>query len=94
MSIKYMKLISSEEIVAEVREESADTYTLANPVSVMFSNDQLAFARWAPLQDQSIDYVVINKSIVAFCTEPAEPIVEQYGTMFSTIVAPTKKLIL
>ena len=52
MSIKYMKLISSEEIVAEVREESADTYTLANPVSVMFSNDQLAFARWAPLQDQ------------------------------------------
>ena len=95
MTVKYIRCLSGENVIADVVEESADTLTLRNAIiSQMMNENQLGFSPWAPLQDPDVNEITIPKSVVIFVTDAAPPIIEQYQQMFSTIISPTKNLIL
>lgn len=95
MTVQYIRCLSGENVIADVVEESADTLTLRNAIiSQMIDEKQLGFAPWAPLQDPALNEVTIPKTAVIFVTDAAPQIVEQYQQMFSTIISPTKNLIL
>jgi len=95
MTVQYIRCLSGENVIADVVEESADTLTLRNAIiSQMMNEQQLGFSPWAPLQDPDVNEITIPKSVVIFITDAAPQIVEQYQQMFSTIISPTKNLIL
>ncbi len=96
MTVQYIRMMSAENVIADVVSEDSDTVTIRNPIVAMLSGQEgtLGFAPWAPLQDPALDEVTIPRSTIVFSTDPAPEIIEQYGRMYSNIVTPTKKLIL
>lgn len=97
MTVKNIRFISGENVIADVQEEKTDSIIIRDAIVAMPINEegtQLGFAPWAPLQDPDIDDLEVSKNHVMYITQPAPNLVEQYNKMFSRIVAPEKKLIL
>jgi len=95
MSIKYLRIIGGENIVADLVEDNSDTVVVTNPiVAIPTSESQIAFAPWASLQDPGETKIAIDKRHIIFITECAPQIADQYASMFGTIIAPSKQLIL
>lgn len=95
MSIKYLRIIGGENIVADLVEDNSDNVVITNPiVAIPTSESQIAFAPWAAIQDPSESNITIDKRHIIFITECAPQIADQYANMFGTIIAPSKQLIL
>ena len=97
MTVKNIRFISGENVIADVQEEKTDSIIIRDAIVAMPINEegtQLGFAPWAPLQDPDIDNLEVAKNHVMYITDPAPNLVQQYQSMFNKIVAPEKKLIL
>lgn len=95
MSIKYIRFMSGENVIAELIEDNADTIVIRNPIVAIPGEQQgqMGFMPWAPLQDPAVNTITADKLSVIFITEAQPAIIEQYANMFGTIIAPTKQLI-
>ena len=99
MSIQYIRLISGENVVADVVEDTAEGLTVCDAITAVPANadgTQLGFVPFAPLQDPDEKELTIPKSFVMFVVKLAPNLEEQYNKMFnrtSVITTPTKKLI-
>lgn len=99
MAIKIIKLITGEELLAEVPNEFAVEFQMKNPVRIVVMPNKLdpktpniGFAPWAEFSDDK-DFVIDRKHIVAIMT-PIRQFVDQYNGMFGKIVTPPSGLIL
>lgn len=98
MDVKAIKLISGEEIVAEVlHEEPGVEITLKNPLAIMMSRNRdgdlnVGFVPFAPYLGKSPTITFTNDKII-FAIEVDDQMKNQYTSIFSGIVTPTKKLI-
>lgn len=100
MDIKAIKLITGEDIIAEIEyvDGTEDQLNLKNPVQVSMvpsrSSGQPTFG-FIPFPLTSNDKEIkINSSHVMFQCEPAEEFLTQYNSLFGNIVTPKQKLIL
>ena len=96
MSVKNIRFISGENVIADLVEEKADSIVIRDAIVAMPVNQegtQLGFAPWAPLQDPDIEELEVNRSMVMYITKAAPNLEQQYGQMFNKIIAPEKKLI-
>jgi len=95
MSIKYIRFMSGENVIAELVEDNVDNIVVRNPIVAVptASENQLGFAPWAPLQDPAVDSITVDKLAVIFVTDAQPAVIEQYANMFGTIITPTKQLI-
>ena len=95
MSVKYIRFMSGENVIAEVVEDKVDDLIIRNPIVAIpgAQEGQLGFAPWAPLQDPEVSEITVDKMSVVFVTEAQPSIIEQYANMFGTIITPTKQLI-
>lgn len=96
-----MRLVTGEEILAEVTDETSTTfkYKIKNPVRILVvptKNDpktpQVALAPFAEFA--AIKEFGIEKSHVLMVYEPVQEFVNQYKELFGGIITPPKKLIL
>ena len=96
MSIKYIRFMSGENVIAEIVEDNADNIVVRNPIVAIPADQQgqMGFMPWAPLQDPAVESITVDKLSIIFITEAQPQIIEQYANMFGTIVTPTKQLIL
>jgi len=100
MTVQYIRLISGENVVADVVEDTAEGITIRDSITAVPANaegTQLGFVPFAPLQDPEENEILVPTQYVMFVVKLAPNLEEQYNKMFnrtSVIAAPTKKLIL
>ena len=96
--LKIIKLVTGDDLLAEVTENSIATVTFKNPVRIVVvptkdpRSPSVGFAPWGEFS-QNKEFV-IDKSHVVCTMVPIQEFVNQYNTMFSGILMPDKKIIL
>ena len=95
-NIKVLKLLSGEEVVANITEETETTYRLKNPVKfvMMPVNQSQVGVEMHPFillcKDEELE---ISKGFVIAVCNPVDQIEKSYAEQFSGIILPEKKLI-
>ena len=95
MAIKIFKLMTGEEIVAEVTNETADSVSLKNCVALVLQptrDGKLTFG-FVPFASMVDGDVTISKSNLVFTAEASDDLKNSYNSMFGGIVTPPKTLI-
>lgn len=94
-NVKLIKLLTGEDLIAEVVEQG-DPVMLKNPVRIVVmpnkidpKSPQVGFAPWAEFSDDKI--ISIDKRHVVAIMSPIKEFVNQYHTMFGSIVMPNMK---
>ena len=89
-NVQIVKVITGETLIGETSLKSDSTLLVKN-VCVIFDRGQgqLGFAPYVPFSKE--DSVTFNLMNVVFMTEPADPLVNEYNRIFSTIALPEEK---
>ncbi len=95
MSVKGFKLITGEEIVAEIVQDNGDNFVIKNPLSSVLqrgqNGPQLGFMPWLAFATGTIE---IRLPHVIAVVELDNEVKNQYNTIFgSGIVTPPNQLI-
>ena len=95
MDVKLIRMITGEEIVAEVLDWKNGVLTIRNGLVVIPQQGQVGFAPWVTVIDPERPDVALDMKHVIYCVEVATDVVKQYEKIFgSNIVLPEKQLIL
>lgn len=99
MSVKIIKLLTGEELIAKVLPSSDSVVILQNPVRIVVMPNKIdpktpniGFAPWAEFTDDR--EFVLDKSHVLAMMNPIKEFATQYSSMFGGLVVPTSNLIL
>ena len=92
--VKLIRLITGEEIIAEVLDWKNGVLTIQNALVVIPQQGQVGFAPWATVINPDMPEIGLDMKHVIYSVEVAEPVVKQYNEIFgSNIVLPEKQLI-
>jgi hypothetical protein len=100
-NIKILKLLTGEELLAEVTETNPipSGVIIKNPVRIVVMPNKMdpktpsvGFAPWAEFSEQKT--FTLDKSHVLCIIEPIKEFVNQYNSMFGGLVVPTSNLIM
>ena len=96
IDVKLFRIITGEEVVAELVSETDDTITLKNGLVVLPTNNGVGFAPWATIIDPEEPEITLLKQHVVYNVKVQEDVRQKYNQMFgSKLVTPEeKKLIL
>tara|TARA_Y100000385_G_C13023880_1_gene607491 strand:+ start:177 stop:470 length:294 start_codon:yes stop_codon:yes gene_type:complete len=96
IDVKLFRIITGEEVVAELVSETDDTITLKNGLVVLPTNNGVGFAPWATIIDPEEPKITLLKQHVVYNVKVQEDVRQKYNQMFgSKLVTPEeKKLIL
>jgi hypothetical protein len=97
-NLKLIRLISTEELMAELVRESETSITIKNPVRVMIvpskTDPKTPTVGFAPWMDFSEDKeFTIHKAHVIVTSKPVQDFINNYNSMFGGIITPSSKLI-
>jgi len=101
MNIQAMKLITGEEILADIESQSETEFVLSNPVGIAIvrgstGQPSIGFAPFPLHAEQKKDatLTLAKKHIVYYYT-PAEDFINNYNQLFGSgiVLPPTKQLI-
>lgn len=97
-NVKYIKLLTGEEIIAEVTKEDLKT-TIKNPIRLVImpskadpKTPSVGLAPWLEFSEDK--EITIDKSHILAIMNPITEIVNQYNSIFGGIVTPRPGLIL
>lgn len=99
MTTKCFKIVSGEELLANIVEEDAFRYVISNPAQIAIQQKEdgsigLMIAQYMPYSEGD---VIIFKSAIVSIGTPAEGLVSEYLSKFeekSLIQVPDKKIII
>lgn len=99
MAIKGMKLVTGEDVIADIENSGDNRYKLKNAVQLRMVPPQIAgsqpsmgFIPFPPFADRK-DSILIEPLHVAYMYDPIEEILTNYKQTFSGIVTPSKQII-
>ena len=94
MNVKLIRIVTGEEIVAEVVSETDDTITVKNGLVVLPTGQSIGFAPLATVISKDDPEITMDRKHVIYVAEVQDSVSEKYQDMFSVIKAPSKKLVL
>ena len=95
MNVKLIRVVTGEEIVAEVVSETDDTITVQNALVVLPTNNGVGFAPWATVVSKDEPEITVSRNHLVYIAEVQEDVASKYKEMFGNIITPAeKKLIL
>ena len=95
MNVKLIRVVTGEEIVAEVVSETDDTITVQNGLVVLPTNNGVGFAPWATVVSKDDPEITVSRNHLVYVAEVQEDVSSKYKEMFGNIITPAeKKLIL
>jgi len=94
MNVKLFRIITGEEVIAELISEDVNNITLKNGLVVIPNAQGVGFAPWATVISKSKPEIVVDRKFVVYMVECDDDVVEKYESIFSPIEKPSKKLIL
>ena len=97
-NVKIIKLITGEELLADVPLEHVDPLRIKNPVRIIVMPNKIdpktpniGFAPWAEFSDDKT--FELDKDHILCIMTPIKEFVAQYTSMFGGIVIPTSGII-
>ena len=95
MNVKLIRVVTGEEVVAEVVSETDDTITVQNALVVLPTNNGVGFAPWATVVSKDDPEITVSRNHLVYVAEVQEDVSSKYKEMFGNIITPAeKKLIL
>ena len=92
MNVKLLRIITGEEVVAELVGETDTTVTVRNGLVVLPSGQSVGFAPWATVIDKDNPDITVSKTHVVYIAELDEGICKKYNEIYgSKLVTPDKK---
>ena len=99
MTIKGIKLVTGEEVVADVENSGDGRFKLTNsvqlrmvPPQVQGGSPSMGFVPFPPFAEQK-QSILIEPLHVAYTYDPVEDIVDNYKQTFGGIITPPKQII-
>ena len=94
MNVKLLRIITGEEVIAELVAEEETSITVKNGLVVMPNANGVGFAPWATVISKRKPEIVVDRKFIVYMVECEDNVVEKYESIFSPIETPSKKLIL
>ena len=90
MNIKYLKLVTGEELVTEYIDEGESTVTLKHPLGILMSQTEKGFniqlVPYGSMADK--DTIVVNHKNIVFTAEPETKLRNQYESITGQVITP------
>ena len=95
IDVKLIRIVTGEEIIAELLEETASYITVQNGLVVIPSTQGVGFAPWATIISKEKPEITLDKRNLIYVVDLDEEVIKKYNEMFgSKLVTPaSKKLI-
>ena len=95
IDVKLLRIVTGEEVIAELLSETEDTITVQNGLAVLPTNNGVGFAPWATVISKENPEITISKNHLVYVAEVQEDVCKKYNEMFgSKLITPdSKKLI-
>ena len=95
MNVKLLRIITGEEVLAEVLSEDASSVTVQNGLVVLPNANGVGFAPWATVISKENKEITLSREHLVYVVDCDDSVQDKYESIFGTIVKPeTKKLIL
>ena len=96
IDVKLFRIVTGEEIVAELISETEDTVTVKNGLVVIPSAQNVGFAPWATVINREKPEITLSRNHIVYIAELDSSIESKYNEIYgSKLVTPEeKKLIL
>ena len=94
MNVKLLRIITGEEVIAELLSEDTDSITVKNGLVVIPNAQGVGFAPWATVISKQKPEITVDRKFLVYMAECDADVVEKYESIFSPIEKPSKKLIL
>jgi len=96
INVKLLRIVTGEEVIAELVSESDTTITVKNGLVVLPTQGGVGFAPWATVIDDNKPEITLSHNHVVYMAEVSEDVTKKYNELFgSKLVTPNeKKLIL
>ena len=95
IDVKLIRIVTGEEIIAEVVGQTDETITVKNGLVVLPSAQGVGFAPWATVIDNDNPDITMSMRHVAYVAAVQADVANKYNEMFGSkvIVPESKKLI-
>jgi hypothetical protein len=95
MNVKLIRVVTGEEVIAEVLSETDDTIAVKNGLVVLPNGQSIGFAPWATVISKEEPEITMSRKHVVYVAEVQDSVSKKYKEMFGNIITPDeKKLIL
>ena len=96
IDVKLLRIVTGEEVIAELLSETEETITVQNGLVVLPTNNGVGFAPWATVISKEDPEITVSKTHVVYIAEVQEDVCKKYNEMFgSKLITPnSKKLVL
>ena len=96
IDVKLIRIVTGEEIIAELVSENAAEVTVKNGLVVIPNAQGVGFAQWATVIDPDRPEVTMSRNHIVYIAEVQEDVCKKYNQMFgSKLITPdSKKLVL
>ena len=94
MNVKLLRIVTGEEVIAELLSEDENTITVKDGLVVIPNPQGVGFAPWATVISKQKPEITIDRKFIVYMVECDVGVVEKYESLFSPIEKPSKKLIL
>ncbi len=96
IDVKLLRIVTGEEVIAELLSETEETITVQNGLVVLPTNNGVGFAPWATVISKDKPEITISKNHVVYVAEVQEDVCKKYNEMFGSklITSNSKKLVL
>ena len=96
IDVKLFRIVTGEEVVAELVSETEDTVTVKNGLVVLPNAQNVGFAPWATVIDREKPEITVSRNHIVYIAELDSTIRNKYNEIYgSKLVTPEeKKLIL
>ena len=78
MNVKLIRVVTGEEIVAEVVSETDDTITVQNALVVLPTNNGVGFAPWATVVSKDDPEITVSRNHLVYVAEVQEDVASKY----------------
>ena len=96
IDVKLLRIVTGEEVIAELVSEDDTTITVKNGLVVLPTKNGVGFAPWATVIDTDNPDITMSKQHVVYVVAVQEDVSKKYNEMFgSKLITPdSKKLIM
>ena len=92
IDVKLIRIITGEEMIAELISENAKEVTVKNGLVVIPNAQGVGFAQWATVIDPERPEVTISRNHIVYIVEVQEDVCKKYNQMFgSKLITPDNK---
>ena len=90
MNIKYLKLVTGEELITQYVDEGESTVTMKNPLGILMSQTEKGFniqlVPYGSMADK--ETIVVNQRSIVFTAEPETKLRNQYESITGQVITP------